>query len=1108
MIRHFSVLPGAGGNFGYCKPGFGAVAALLAAAALLTGCSGSESPSIVDPPPPTFPVPVSGESRSEFGVAMPAGFGLPIGSMEVFAGTQPTQLDANGRARTNLLTAAAAVVGLSSRSTGNPVGLSLNSGGSNTPDISARSTAEALAFLSPALSTATPSLAGVVLSAIRSSPALAQLTATVESRMRTSPEQAVTGTDSVVLGAVRSVVTDVLRSTPSPRVEEPLRPLPPQDTPTNQGGIQLTAVPQRDGQGRMQVQLENTQPRWVSVVRSTSDDGVTWTTQPTDNGQYGVMLGAGTRAGQSMQPPSATIALTPAPFTRVQTYGVGSSLPTLESDPNSTFLVGAVAAQSLASVAVPALEPVLATNALRTGVRWGSSDPGVLQQWVSIMLPCLQEPANQLMLRNAIAAQSVDGVVAVAYRCAMQTGSQNASVLSGLLSAAGMGGRTSPAAIGKMFGVLGNLTVGLDGVFNTPSVPSVRAVNVFVVPDSTRFLSIVQVSPSSGPTAGGTALTLTGLNFPTSGLTVTLDGVAATQVQRVSATQITAVAPARASGGAVNVEVKAAGYRTATCNNCYTYVAPQPPVITAVTQPFGLTDGNQNVTISGSNFTAGSSVTFGGRPATSVQVVSGTQITARTPSATAIGAVDVIVTPQSGPAATCRNCFIYVKSLITIDPMTGPLNGGTTVNVSDLASPTLIQGVNVGGRAATGLSVTGTNSIRFITPAGTSAGDVPITFQYPVGSITCDGCFTYTAVSTTGRFAGVVRDAATSLAIAGAAVSIRNAGTSTEVDRVTTGTDGTYRSRALPAGSYDLHHSATGYSNSPLFNRTLNTGDNVPDTQLPTVLMVPSTATSGTLNGVVRDATNNATIGSATVEVRQGGGSTTGTPLATTVSSATGTYSFPALPPGTYTVRATKSGFTEGSVIATVVRAAQDAPVLFLSPTGTSFAWRIVLSWGADPRDLDSHLTGPVAGSTNRFHVYYSNRGSLTVSPFAQLDVDVVTGYGPETVTIGQQTSGTYRYYVRRFSGNGSIATSGARVDLYQANTLVRQFYPPQQEGDYWTVFELSGGSITVVNTIESSAPALQMPLLGQSWDGRLRSRDSRGAENPLSLLLGTPPKR
>jgi len=68
--------------------------------------------------------------------------------------------------------------------------------------------------------------------------------------------------------------------------------------------------------------------------------------------------------------------------------------------------------------------------------------------------------------------------------------------------------------------------------------------------------TVTKVSPSSGPAAGGTTVTITGTNFA-SPATVTFGGVAATGVQVLSPTQLTAISPA--GTGKVDVRVTAPG---------------------------------------------------------------------------------------------------------------------------------------------------------------------------------------------------------------------------------------------------------------------------------------------------------------------------------------------------------------------------------------------------------------------------------------------------------------------------------------------------------------------------------------------------------------------
>ena len=66
--------------------------------------------------------------------------------------------------------------------------------------------------------------------------------------------------------------------------------------------------------------------------------------------------------------------------------------------------------------------------------------------------------------------------------------------------------------------------------------------------------TVSSVSPNNGPTAGGTAVTITGTNFA-AGATVKFGGTAATNVVVVSRTSITATTPAGMRRGAVTVTV-------------------------------------------------------------------------------------------------------------------------------------------------------------------------------------------------------------------------------------------------------------------------------------------------------------------------------------------------------------------------------------------------------------------------------------------------------------------------------------------------------------------------------------------------------------------------
>ncbi|MCC6242912.1 MAG: carboxypeptidase regulatory-like domain-containing protein [Gemmatimonadaceae bacterium] len=334
--------------------------------------------------------------------------------------------------------------------------------------------------------------------------------------------------------------------------------------------------------------------------------------------------------------------------------------------------------------------------------------------------------------------------------------------------------------------------------------------------------------------------------------------------------------------------------------------------------------------------------------------------------------------------------------------------------------------------------------------------------------------------SALGRFAGLIVNPVNGSPLANVSVSIRRASDSSEVALVTSASNGSFTSGPLPAGAYLIVYSASGFVASTLESQTLVGGVGAPIRTLPTAQMVPVGLGAGTITGFVRDATTANPVVGATVELRIGSGNTTGPVLATTTTNSGGGYSFAAQQSRNYTIRGSRQGFVDGSVNVAVYGTTVVAPLTFLSPGTGTIAWRFVLSWGSQPSDLDAYLTGPIASSAQRFVVYFGTSGSLVASPFAQLDIDRTTGFGPETITMAQQITGVYRYYVNNFSQQPSITVSNARVDVYQGNTLFNQFFIPQGSGTYWTVFELSGSTLTPINTIGTSQPSLLSPISGR----------------------------
>lgn len=120
-----------------------------------------------------------------------------------------------------------------------------------------------------------------------------------------------------------------------------------------------------------------------------------------------------------------------------------------------------------------------------------------------------------------------------------------------------------------------------SSVFHPTSVsllePKIQnAVNQCIFPVSASSPMVLSaVAPKTGSTAGGTPLTITGSGFVAGGaLAVSVGGVAATNVVRQSATTLTAIAPAHATGTVSIAVTNGSGGAAQTLTNSYFYAPP------------------------------------------------------------------------------------------------------------------------------------------------------------------------------------------------------------------------------------------------------------------------------------------------------------------------------------------------------------------------------------------------------------------------------------------------------------------------------------------------------------------------------------------------------
>ena len=169
---------------------------------------------------------------------------------------------------------------------------------------------------------------------------------------------------------------------------------------------------------------------------------------------------------------------------------------------------------------------------------------------------------------------------------------------------------------------------------------------------------------------------------------------------------------------------------------------------------------------------------------------------------------------------------------------------------------------------------------------------------------------------------------------------------------------------------------------------------------------------------------------------------------ASTTTQSNGRFTLNNAPSGNQTLRTTASGFVTETRTVTIVAGGTVDQAISLTPIRAGGAITIVLTWGAQPLDLDAHLSGPNR-SGGRFHVYFADRSEPTSSPYASLDVDDQVSFGPETITItrdpttGSFVAGEYRYWVHNFSLDPGFDVSDARVTVNSGGGQLDSFSVP-----------------------------------------------------------------
>ncbi len=201
------------------------------------------------------------------------------------------------------------------------------------------------------------------------------------------------------------------------------------------------------------------------------------------------------------------------------------------------------------------------------------------------------------------------------------------------------------------------------------------------LPDAFFFVPPPQpttVRPDSGPTRGGTRVTIDGSGFQ-DGAVITLGGLPVADPLVVSPTRILATTPAHEAGPVALAIVNPDG-QSGTLEGAFTYVPP--PTVLTVNPEAGPVEGGQAVTVTGTGFRQGLTLLFDDQPA-EVTATAQTVIRAVTPPHGA-GFVDVTVVNPDGQRASLRDGYAYLgpPELLDVTPETGSTLGGTEVTLT------------------------------------------------------------------------------------------------------------------------------------------------------------------------------------------------------------------------------------------------------------------------------------------------------------------------------------------------------------------------------------------------------------------------------------------
>ncbi|MDR1135453.1 MAG: WG repeat-containing protein [Clostridiales Family XIII bacterium] len=290
--------------------------------------------------------------------------------------------------------------------------------------------------------------------------------------------------------------------------------------------------------------------------------------------------------------------------------------------------------------------------------------------------------------------------------------------------------------------------------------------------------------------------------------------------------------------------------------------------------------------------------------------------------------------------------------------------------------------------------------------------------------------------------------------------------------------NGIYRLWA-PEGEYKIVVSAEGYERSTLYENIEIINGNIDIFAAPVILVEAVRADAeGVAKVNIADAFTGDGIEGAAVRFRKGLDNTVGAWVrgadsgVISVNTDIGGRFSVRLPHGAYTAEVSMPGYVTAHVNFTVSDSSGNREIATRAmtkelPPGEI---RVILEWGAKPKDLDAHLLSSAPGSTEKVHIYYPAVGGGADD--AALENDCSEGNGFETMTIYMRQRGAYEYCVFDHTNGENYASAEmsaaiARVSVYRDAVRAAVYdVPVDCTGNLWNVFRVDDGEIAPVNEV------------------------------------------